>query len=97
MLSRFRKNHLYNFVRKRWYCDGAEGQPLLVAKEDSVVRSILRRVLPKPLGWALRTNFVLLDAHDRKVGEFNRKLTVFDRYVLDMTADSSRSIDRRIA
>jgi uncharacterized protein YxjI len=97
VLSRFRKNHLYNFVRKRWYCDDANGEPLLVAKEDSIVRSILRRVLPEPLGWALRTNFVMLDARNNKLGEFNRKFTLFDRYVLDMTADSSRAIDRRIA
>jgi len=30
-------------------------------------------------------------------GEFNRKLTILDRYVLDMRADTTRSLDRRIA
>jgi hypothetical protein len=39
----------------------------------------------------------MLDARNHKLGEFNRKFTLFDRYVLDMTADTSRAIDRRIA
>ena len=31
------------------------------------------------------------------IGEFNRKLTLLDRYVLDLTADRQRVFDRRIA
>ena len=31
------------------------------------------------------------------IGEFNRKLTVLDRYVLDMSADPQHTVDRRIA
>ena len=31
------------------------------------------------------------------IGEFNRKLTLLDRYVLDLTADRERVFDRRIA
>jgi hypothetical protein len=31
------------------------------------------------------------------VGEFNRKLTILDRYVLDLRADTGKGLDRRIA
>jgi hypothetical protein len=31
------------------------------------------------------------------LGEFNRKFTVLDRYVLDLTGDEERVLDRRIA
>ena len=32
-----------------------------------------------------------------ELGRFNRKLTLFDKYVLDMTSDGARTLDRRIA
>ena len=46
----------------------------------------------------LRTNFVIL-AKKRKIESeaFNRKFTILDRYVLDMSNDPERVIDRRIA
>jgi hypothetical protein len=31
------------------------------------------------------------------VGEFNRKFTLLDRYVLDLSQDSGRALDRRVA
>ena len=44
----------------------------------------------------LRTNFIFL-RNEQVIGEFNRKFTILDRYVLDMSADTQRTIDRRIA
>ena len=31
------------------------------------------------------------------IGEFRRKMTILDRYALDLTADRARAFDRRIA
>jgi hypothetical protein len=31
------------------------------------------------------------------VGEFNRKFTLLDRYVLDLSRDEERALDRRVA
>jgi hypothetical protein len=46
----------------------------------------------------MRTNFIILAGPtDRVIGEFNRKFTLFDRYVLDMSADREHLIDRRVA
>jgi uncharacterized protein YxjI len=100
ILAGFQKKNLYNFIRRRWLCHAAGGELLCVAKEDSLVRSVLRRVLGQflgPLAWALRTNFVLFDVAGKRLGEFNRQLTFFDRYVLDMSPDAVRSMDRRVA
>ncbi|QEH32183.1 hypothetical protein OJF2_06520 [Aquisphaera giovannonii] len=99
-LGRMEKNYLYNFVRKRWVVKDEEGRRILIAREDSLILSLLRRFLG-PMFGMLRTNFVLLapapDGQERPLGEFNRKLTIFDRYVLDLTRDRGRTFDRRLA
>ena len=98
-LARLAKKWLYNFFRKRWYVHepGQGGRVLYVAKEDSIILSLLRRFLG-PLFGILRTNFIILPAGTEDViGEFKRKFTILDRYVLDMTADPQRLMDRRIA
>jgi uncharacterized protein YxjI len=91
------KNYLYNFFRKRWYVKGANGRTLYVAMEDSIILSLLRRFVG-PLFGLLRTNFIIVrSGSDEVVGEFNRKFTILDRYVLDLSADVGRSFDRRVA
>lgn len=96
-IARLAKNWLYNLFRKRWYVYDPAGRLLYTAKEDSVILSLLRRFIG-PLFGLLRTNFLILrgDTEDI-VGEFKRKFTILDRYVLDMSADPSRLVDRRIA
>jgi hypothetical protein len=95
-LGRLHKNYLYNLFRKRWRCLGTDGGLVCMAKEDSIVLSLLRRLLG-PLFGLLRTNFIIVDAEERLLGEFNRKMTLLDRYVLDLTQDAGRSLDRRLA
>jgi len=96
-LARFAKNILWNLIRKRWYVYAPNGQVLFLAKEDSVILSLLRRFLGPLLG-VLRTNFIILrpDSED-VIGEFKRKFTILDRYVLDMSGDPQRLMDRRVA
>jgi uncharacterized protein YxjI len=96
-LARLAKNWLYNLIRKRWYVYAPNGRLSYVAKEDSIILSLLRRFLG-PLFGLLRTNFIILRPEGEEVvGEFKRKFTILDRYVLDMSADSQRKVDRRIA
>ena len=96
-LATFAKNVLYNAIRKRWYIYGPDGRLQFLAKEDSVILSLLRRVLGPMMG-LLRTNFIILrpDSED-VIGEFKRKFTILDRYVLDMSGDPQRLMDRRVA
>ncbi len=96
-LARFAKNWLYNAIRKRWYVYGPDGRLQYVSKEDSVILSLLRRFLG-PLFGVLRTNFIILRPDsDQVIGEFKRKFTILDRYVLDMSGDPQRLMDRRVA
>ena len=94
-IARLRKTYLDNIVRKRWYIETPDGQRLGMAIEDSIVLSLLRRVLG-PFFGVLRTNFLLLRPTDEVFGEFNRKFTLLDRYVLDLSLDPERTFDRRI-
>jgi uncharacterized protein YxjI len=100
VLARLRKYHIHNLVRKRWYVETPDGERLALAIEDSIVLSLLRRVLG-PLFGLLRTNFVLIAGRGATdgvvIGEFNRKLTLLDRYVLDLRPDADRRLDRRVA
>jgi hypothetical protein len=95
-LSVLRKNYLYNFFRKRWYCYGPDGRTMCIAEEDSLILSLLRRFMGTMFG-VLRTNFIIRDTEGELLGEFNRQFTILDRYVLDMSADATRRIDRRVA
>lgn len=90
------KKYLHNVFRKRWYCFDTSGALLFTAKEDSIILSILRRFMGSFFG-LLRTDFIFFDRQENLLGEFNRKLTVLDRYVLDMSADHLRTVDRRAA
>jgi hypothetical protein len=99
-LGRLSKRYVHNVLRKRWYVETVAGERMAMAIEDSVVLSLLRRVLGSLFG-VLRTNFVLVllggPQHGTVIGEFNRKFTLFDRYVLDLSADPEREFDRRVA
>jgi len=95
VLARLSKNHLYDAFRKRWHCHAADGALLCTVKEDSVLRSLARRLFGPLLGF-LRTNFVFLSG-EREIGRFDRQLTLFDRYVLDVSADTQGVLDRRVA
>ena len=94
VLAHLRKNLLTDVFRKKWECRSPDGRLLCVAKEDSIVRAILRRVVTN----LVVLNFVFCRAEtDEVIGGFNRKFTILDRYVLDLSADATRWLDRRVA
>ncbi|MDB5350737.1 MAG: hypothetical protein JWN86_1984 [Planctomycetota bacterium] len=98
-LGRFEKNYLYNIFRRRWYVYGSDGQLHMLAMEDSLIMSLLRRLLPPIIAvFIARTNFVVQRHGDTAtLGEFNRRFTLFDKYVMDMSADRDHVLDRRMA
>jgi uncharacterized protein YxjI len=96
VLARFRKNYLFNLIRRKWEVLRPDGGIEWVAREDSIILSLVRRFVP--FMGLLRTNFIFQPAgSDRVVGEFRRKFTILDRYVLDLGADRARAFDRRVA
>ena len=96
LLAVLRKNYLYDFFRKRWQCCGPDGKIVCIANEDSLILALLRRWLG-PMFGLLRTNFIIHTTDGRLLGEFNRQFTILDRYVLDMSSDPAKEIDRRVA
>ena len=98
-LAKFSKNVFTNILRKKWRCSAPDGTPICTAMEDSMILALLRRFLG-PMFGLLRTNYVFVEGQSRDgtvLGEFNRKFTLFDRYVLDMKGDPGRALDRRVA
>lgn len=100
VLALISKNQFSNIFRKKWNVADAEGVPLFLAREDSLILSLIRRFVPI-LQDLMRTNFVFVmpgEGGDGPIrGEFNRKFTIVDSYVLDLTRDRPPHIDRRIA
>jgi uncharacterized protein YxjI len=98
VLALIRKNIFTNILRKRWWCVSPDGKrTLFVAKEDSVLLSLLRRFLG-PFFGLLRAQFIFTRGTTNSVfGEFNRKFTLLDKYVVDLTRDNRRQFDRRLA
>ncbi len=94
----FRRNTVVSIFRRSWEVMTPDGRQICLLKEDSLGLSLLRRYLGPLLG-LLRTNFDFYIGNDRKtkVGEFNRKFTLRDRYLLDLRWDTAKLIDRRVA
>lgn len=96
-IAKLEKNYLHNILRKKWSVYRPDGNLWATAKEDSILLALLRRFLGTFYG-LLRTNFIIcLGDGDEVIGEFNRKMTLLDHYVLDMSADTGRRLDRRVA
>lgn len=91
----FRKS----LLRTTWRILGPQEQELCIAKERSAPLAILRRLIDfVPYGEyvPIPYNFDLL-VDDRPIGHMNRKFQVRDRYVLDVSGDAERRLDRRLA
>jgi hypothetical protein len=106
VLGRLRRDNIKALFRRRWMIEDAEGNTIATACEDSAALAVLRRVIDwipyvGLLGPALmKTDFHIfrIDAHgERKVGSFDRKIGLADKYVLNLREDPERSFDRRIA
>ena len=89
-----------SLLRTTWSVADAQGQEVAVARERSQAMAILRRgidfvpdvggLIPIPY------NFDIL-ANGSVIGTMNRKFQLRDRYVLDLSADAGKVLDRRLA
>lgn len=87
-----------SMLRRTWEVRGADGLPIVKAMEDSWWKAIMRRVPYLDIvGDLIRTNFVIVRPGTNEViGEFIRRYSLTDKYVLDMTKDPQRTLDRRL-
>jgi hypothetical protein len=94
VLAHLKKNPLTALYRTKWVCHGPNGRCLAVAIEDSLARALVRRYVIRvtPMNFVFRRGET-----EQVIGRFDRKFTLLDRYVLDLSADPEGTLDRRIA
>ena len=89
-----------SLLRSTWKVTDADGGEVMIAQERSVPMAIARRVVdfvpyvgefvPIPYNFDL-----VMDGN--VIGHMNRKFQLRDRYVLDLSGDHERRLDRRVA
>lgn len=87
-----------SFLRSTWKVTDADGGEVMTAQERSVPMAIARRIVDfVPYGELapIPYNFDLL-MDGRVIGHMNRKFQLRDRYVLDLSGDQERRLDRRL-
>jgi uncharacterized protein YxjI len=93
----FRKS----LFRSTWRILGPDDQELASAQERSLFLAIARRLvdfvpyvgeyIPIPY------NFEINDPAGKRIGGMDRKFQIRDKYVLDLSDDHERTVDRRLA
>lgn len=96
LLAVFAKNELMGILRASWdiYSDESKASHLGHAEEDSWGKALFRRF--GPLGEFLKTDFHIY-VGESQVGAFIRKISIGDKYTMDLTMDPDKKFDRRIA
>jgi uncharacterized protein YxjI len=106
-IGELKKDFTRSLSRSTWrvYAPGGE-EEVFWATERSLFRSLLRRALSLGgfipivgdiLGLIPIRYHVDFFAGDRTVGSFERRFGIRDRYILDLSGDVERRIDRRVA
>jgi hypothetical protein len=89
-----------SLLRSTWSVMNAADQEVAVARERSQAMAILRRAIdfvPDVGGLIpIPYNFDIL-AGEQVIGRMDRKFQLRDRYVLDLTGDPDKTLDRRLA
>ena len=93
--------HLFkSILRTTWRTSDADGGELFTAQERSLPTAILRRAIDFVPDFGglipIPYNFDFL-VGEQVVGTMNRKFQLRDRYVVDLSADAEKTIDRRLA
>jgi uncharacterized protein YxjI len=89
-----------SLFRSTWRISAPEGEEIATARERSQVLAIARRLIdfvPDVGGLIpIPYNFDILTG-EQVVGKMDRKFQLRDRYVLDLSGDTEKALDRRLA
>jgi len=92
-----------SLLRSTWQVLDTSEQEVAIAKERSLPIAILRRAIDAvPYGDFIPIPFhftidAVVDGADQHLGDLNRRFGVRDTYDLDLSGDTERRIDRRLA
>jgi uncharacterized protein YxjI len=94
-------HHLFkSILRTTWSVQDGDERELAIARERSQIGAVARRLIdfvPDVGGFIpIPYNFDVL-AGEEVIGRIDRKFQLRDRYVLDLTGDPEKRIDRRLA
>ncbi len=93
------KRFKQSLVRSTWSILDATEDQIAWARERSAAIAIVRRIKDLlPYGEAIPVpyHFTFLRG-EREIGELSRVLGIRDKYILDLSADAERALDRRLA
>jgi hypothetical protein len=89
-----------SLFRSTWRVANAQEEEVAIARERSQAMAILRRVIDFVPDFGglipIPYNFDIL-AGERVIGRMDRKFQLRDRYVLDLSSDPEKVLDRRLA
>jgi hypothetical protein len=102
VIGTFQKNFGKSLVRSAWTILAPGGQPVATAHESNLFLAVFRRIwsaLPYvgDVPFFLPFHFDLFHPGGRPLGHYHRVAAIRDRYVLDLSGDPERSLDRRLA
>ena len=90
-----------SLIRTTWHVGGPDEAEMATALERSQVMAILRRVIdfvPDVGGLIpIPYNFDILSPEGDTIGRMDRKFKLRDSYVLDLSGDTGKRVDRRLA
>jgi hypothetical protein len=94
--------HLFkqSLLRSTWRISNAGGEELAIAQERSQAMAILRRVIDFVPDYGglipIPYNFDIVSGGSA-IGKMDRKFKLRDQYVLDLSSDPGKTLDRRLA
>ncbi len=102
VIGTFKKNFGKSLLRSSWTILGQGGQPVATAQESNLFIAILRRVwglipILNNVPFFLPFHFDFASPDGRPIGRYKRMAALRDRYLLDLSGDPQRWLDRRLA
>lgn len=102
VIGTLRKNFGASLLRSSWSVLEPTGGEMATAKESSIAIAILRRVwsaipILGNIPFLLPFHFDFHAPDGRKIGHYQRLVSLRDRYLLDISGDPQRRLDRRVA
>lgn len=102
VIGTFRKNFGRSLLRSSWSVLDPAGTEVATAHESSIVLAVLRRVwglvpFVGDIPFFIPFHFDLHAPDGRQIGKYTRIAALRDRYVLDLSGDPQRRLDRRVA
>jgi hypothetical protein len=96
LIAIYEKNVITSFFKIAWdvYTDEARTVPVANAKEEAISLAFLQRV--GGLGDSLKSDFKIYSG-DKLVGVFIRKLSADGMFLMDLSKDPGRKLDRQVA